>query len=255
VTALRIIRVSRLLRMVKTSEGLRTLLKTLFMSIGNIINTAMLLTLILFTFSVAGMSLFGDIPDGEFINHNVNFKSFYMAMMTLWRAATGESWNGIMHECYEVKGIIAIFFWMLYQLIAYFIFLNVFIAVIGESFNDNQATEDENDILALKKKDIKAFQNTWAKYNPMGEIFMRTIRLPDFLRELPPPLGYQGIRIEETKLNKIIFCLNIRDHHGKVYYPEVMWAIFHSIAGMNDEKVLNCEQIANILKLVKNKYK
>jgi hypothetical protein len=45
----------------------------------------------------------------------------------------------------------------LYQLIAFFIFMNVFIAVIGESFNDNQATEDENDILALKKKDIKAF--------------------------------------------------------------------------------------------------
>ena len=59
VTALRIIRISRLLRMVKTSEGLRTLLKTLFMSIGNIINTALLLFLILFTYSVAGMSLFG----------------------------------------------------------------------------------------------------------------------------------------------------------------------------------------------------
>jgi len=59
VTALRIIRVSRLLRMVKTSEGLRTLLKTLFMSIGNILNTAALLLLIQFTFSVAGMSLFG----------------------------------------------------------------------------------------------------------------------------------------------------------------------------------------------------
>ena len=89
----------------------------------------------------------------------------------------------------------------------------------------------------------------------MGELYMRTIRLPDFLRELPPPLGYQGIRIEESKLNKIIFCLNIRDHHGRVYYHEVMWTIFHSIAGMNDDKVLNCEQITNILKLVKNKYK
>jgi hypothetical protein len=89
----------------------------------------------------------------------------------------------------------------------------------------------------------------------MGELYMRTIRLPDFLRELPPPLGYQGIRIEESKLNKIIFCLNIRDHLGRVYYPEVMWTIFHSIAGMNDDKVLNCEQIINILKLVKSKYK
>jgi hypothetical protein len=156
-TALRIIRVSRLLRMVKTSEGLRTLLKTLFMSLGNIINTALLLILILFTFAVAGMSLFGEIEDDEFLNHNVNFKSFYIAMMTLWRCATGESWNGIMHECFYAQSIVAVCYWLLYQLIAFFIFMNVFIAVIGESFNDNQATEDENDILALKKKDIKAF--------------------------------------------------------------------------------------------------
>jgi len=54
--------------MVKTSEGLRTLLKTLFMSMQNIFNTAALLTLILFTFSVAGMILFGQVPDGEFID-------------------------------------------------------------------------------------------------------------------------------------------------------------------------------------------
>ena len=138
VTALRIMRVSRLFRMVKTSEGLRTLLKTLFMSMSNIINTAALLTLILFTFSVAGMSLFGSVPDGDFIDHNVNFKSFYIAMMTLFRASTGESWNGIMHDCYASENIIAVFFWTAFQLMSFFIFMNVFIAVIGESFDDNQ---------------------------------------------------------------------------------------------------------------------
>jgi hypothetical protein len=62
-----------------------------------------------------------------------------------------------MHECFYAQSIVAVCYWLLYQLIAFFIFMNVFIAVIGESFNDNQATEDENDILALKKKDIKAF--------------------------------------------------------------------------------------------------
>lgn len=87
--------------MVKTSEGLRSLLKTLYMSLGNILNTASLLTLILFTFSVAGMSLFGNIQYGDFINNNANFTSFYLSMTTLWRASTGESWNGIMHDCYD----------------------------------------------------------------------------------------------------------------------------------------------------------
>jgi hypothetical protein len=62
-----------------------------------------------------------------------------------------------MHECTNSEGFISVAYWLLFQLISFFIFMNVFIAVIGESFNDNQATEDENDILALKKKDIKAF--------------------------------------------------------------------------------------------------
>jgi hypothetical protein len=109
--------------------------------------------------------------------------------------------------------------------------------------------------LSLKKKDIKSFQHCWARYNPEGEHYMKTKRLPEFLRALPPPLGYNGIRIEDSKLNKIIFCLNIRDHKGEIYYPEVMWAIFHSIVGINDEQVNNCEQIKIILKIVKRKYK
>jgi hypothetical protein len=129
-TALRIIRVARLLRMVKTSVGLRTLLKTLYMSLGNIINTALLLFLILFTFSVAGMSLFGtmglkgyshvsnqpivEFDSFEMINHNVNFRSFYISFMTLWRAATGESWNGIMHDCFNSTGMVAIVFWIMF---------------------------------------------------------------------------------------------------------------------------------------------
>jgi len=68
--------------------------------------------LILFTFTVAGMNLFGNIQEGDEINKNANFSSFYLAMMTLWRACTGESWNGIMHDCQKEVGIIAVFYWL-----------------------------------------------------------------------------------------------------------------------------------------------
>ena len=50
-----------------------------------------------------------------------------------------------------------------------------------------------NDVLSVKKKDLKNFVNTWAKFNPGGEYMMKTLRLPSFLLELPPPLGYKGI--------------------------------------------------------------
>jgi len=34
-----------------------------------------------------------------------------------------------------------------------------------------------------------------------------------------------------------------------------MWSIFHSIAGMNDENILKCDQVMNVVKEAKNKYK
>ena len=58
-TAFRIIRVARLLRMVKASKSLQALLKTLYLSLNNIANVGLLFLLLLFTFSVAGMDLFG----------------------------------------------------------------------------------------------------------------------------------------------------------------------------------------------------
>jgi hypothetical protein len=62
VAPLRIIRVMRLFRLIKVSEGLRSLLKTVIMSMANIFTTGLLLILLLFTFAIVGMSLFGDSP-------------------------------------------------------------------------------------------------------------------------------------------------------------------------------------------------
>jgi len=256
VTALRIIRVARLLRMIKTSKGLRHLLKTLYMSLGNIVNVGLLMFLIFFTFAVAGMGLFGSVPHGKFINKNTNFESFYLGVMTLFRASTGESWNGIMHDTSAGgKTILSVIFWVSFVLIAFFIFMNVFIAVIYENFNDIMSSEDPKDVLNLKRKDIKNFLNTWAQIVPNGAHMMPTIKFAEFLRKLPPPLGFKDLNMDDAKLNRIIQCFNIRDHQGEVYFPEVMWVIFHSVAGNNDTKVHNCEPVINLMKQLKRKYK
>ena len=83
---------------------------------------------------------------------------------------------------------------------------------------------------------------------------MPSSKFPGFLMELPPPLGYKGLKIEPQKLKKIIYCLNIRDHEGRTYFPEALWAIFHSIMGNNDEKVANCETVLRIMKTLKKTY-
>ena len=73
ITALRVIRVARLLRMVKSSEGLRSLLKTLYLSLENILTVASLLVLLFFTFSVAGITLFGNMNYDDAFNNDINF--------------------------------------------------------------------------------------------------------------------------------------------------------------------------------------
>ena len=100
VSALRIIRVMRLFRLIKVSDSLRSLLKTVIISMANIFTTALLLLLLLFTFSIVGMSLFGDQPDGDSYDENANFRTFYNSMLLLFRCSTGEAWNSVMHETY-----------------------------------------------------------------------------------------------------------------------------------------------------------
>lgn len=81
-------------------------------------------------------------------------------------------------------------------MITHYILINVFIAVIYDSFNDVKASEDENEVLSLKRKDIKAFVRTWAVFCPNGEHYMKTTQFSAFLMKLPPPLGYEGHKIE-----------------------------------------------------------
>ena len=65
-----------------------------------VFSVPMFFMLIIFTYAVAGMTLFGEIDKGEMINlENLNFKSFYLSINALIRSATGESWNQIMHDC------------------------------------------------------------------------------------------------------------------------------------------------------------
>lgn len=70
---------------------------------------------------------------------------------------------------------------MAFELITHYVFLNVFIAVIYDSFNDVKASENESDVLSLKRKDIKAFVRTWAIFCPTGNPWMKTITFPAFL--------------------------------------------------------------------------
>lgn len=188
-TAFRIVRVARLLRMLKTSRELQMLLKTLYLAFGNIVNVCLLFMLVIFTFTIAGMDLFGDIKEGEekFIHEECNFLTFYSGVMLLVRTSTGESWNGLMHDTARKRPLLAHLYWVTFIFCGFFIYVNVLIAVIFEEYcNANYKGDDiDPSTITLKQKDIDAFLKTWAIYDPLGDLEMKTYLFPEFLMQLP----------------------------------------------------------------------
>ena len=115
------------------------------------------------------------------MNGDANFQTFYLAISTLFRCATGETWNIIMHDCYYSVGVVSILFWLAFELITKYTFLNVFIAVVYENFMSVKASELESDLLSLRRRDIKNFIKTWSMFCPNGEHYMKTAKFPAFL--------------------------------------------------------------------------
>jgi hypothetical protein len=60
-----------------------------------------------------------------------------MGIMMMIRASTGGAWTDLMHEMREEMGISSVFFWVSFVVGVQLILMNVFIAVIGESFDAN----------------------------------------------------------------------------------------------------------------------
>ncbi len=50
-------------------------------------------------------------------------------------------------------------------MVTFFIFMNVFIAVIYEEFINVKETDENSNLLSLKKSDIEAFVTTWARFD------------------------------------------------------------------------------------------
>ena len=91
-------RVARVLRLIKSSKGLRSLLTALLLSLPAMANLSGIFLIVMFLYTVLGMQLFGHIKFGDYLNEDANFCTFGTAFLTMFRCATGESWNGIMHD-------------------------------------------------------------------------------------------------------------------------------------------------------------
>lgn len=247
-TLLRIVRVARVFRLVRTSQGLLTLFKTLLFSFPSLVNVGTVLLLVYFIYAVVAMNLFADIRRGEFLTEDANFESFFVTMITLFRMSTGESYNGIMHDCmveepYCIEGVNCGIDWfppiyfVSFFVLTSFILLNLLVAIILDNFNDTVAMDEGREGFTLTDRDMEMFQQIWSKYDPGATRFIPVANMVNVLLELNYPLGLKntpGVKHSLTlrkRARGLLIEMEIPEHEGRVHFHEALTALARHACG------------------------
>ncbi|XP_051890436.1 sodium channel protein para-like [Pristis pectinata] len=221
----RIVRLARLLRLVRSLKGIRKLLFTLVISIPALFNIGLLLGLVMFIYSILGMSLFRDLPRESPINDMVNFETFGNSMMLLFRLTTAAAWNEILHvmiNSHVQRQFVSITYMTSYIVVANIVIINMYVAVILENFHEAQ----EQELAGVTDEDVDMFYEVWSNYDVKATQFITYEQLSDFLNELKSPL-----RIPKPNAVKLA-ALNLPLTDGnKLHCLDVLEALSAVIVG------------------------
>ncbi|KAJ0016141.1 hypothetical protein NQD34_014431 [Periophthalmus magnuspinnatus] len=202
---IRLARIGRILRLIKGAKGIRTLLFALMMSLPALFNIGLLLFLIMFIFSIFGMSNFAYVKKGAGIDDIFNFETFGGSIICLFQITTSAGWDGLLlpmlnreapdcdptfeHPGTDVRGDcgspgMGMMFFCSYIIISFLVVVNMYIAIILENFN--VAQEESGD--ALCEDDFEMFNETWEKFDTEGTQYIEYSQLFVFCDALQEPL-------------------------------------------------------------------
>uniref|UniRef100_H0XZP2 Sodium channel protein n=1 Tax=Otolemur garnettii TaxID=30611 RepID=H0XZP2_OTOGA len=244
---IRLARIGRVLRLIRGAKGIRTLLFALMMSLPALFNIGLLLFLVMFIYSIFGMSNFAYVKKESGIDDMFNFETFGNSIICLFEITTSAGWDGLLNpilnsgppDCdpdlenpgSSVKGdcgnpSIGICFFCSYIIISFLIVVNMYIAIILENFN--VATEESSEPLC--EDDFEMFYETWEKFDPDATQFIAYSRLSDFVDTLQEPL-----RI--AKPNKIkLITLDLPMVPGdKIHCLDILFALTKEVLGDSGE--------------------
>ncbi|KAH1176852.1 hypothetical protein KIL84_010554, partial [Mauremys mutica] len=157
-SVLRSFRLLRVFKLAKSWPTLNTLIKIIGNSVGALGNLTLVLAIIVFIFAVVGMQLFGEkyaeecCKISDDCKPRWHFKDFFHSFLIIFRILCGE-WIETMWSCMVVvdkRLCLPVF--LLVMVIGNLVVLNLFIALLLNSFSaDNlQAPEDDGEMNNLK---------------------------------------------------------------------------------------------------------
>ncbi|XP_034045743.1 LOW QUALITY PROTEIN: sodium channel protein type 4 subunit alpha B [Thalassophryne amazonica] len=200
----RLARIGRVLRLIRGAKGIRTLLFALMMSLPALFNIGLLLFLIMFIYSIFGMSNFAYVKKEGMMDDMFNFENFGNSMICLFTITTSAGWDGLLSPIMNmppdcdphvenpgtlVRGncgspAVGIVFFTTYIIMSFLVVVNMYIAIILENFN--VATEESSE--PLSEDDFEMFYETWEKFDPDATHFIQYSMLSEFCDTLQDPL-------------------------------------------------------------------
>ncbi|KAG9343830.1 hypothetical protein JZ751_013211 [Albula glossodonta] len=244
---IRLARIGRVLRLIRGAKGIRTLLFALMMSLPALFNIGLLLFLIMFIFSIFGMSNFGYVQKMAGIDDMFNFETFGNSIICLFMITTSAGWDGLLlpimssgpPDCdpylenpgSDVRGncgspAVGIVFFCSYIIMSFLVVVNMYIAIILENFN--VATEESADPLC--EDDFDMFYETWEKFDPDATQFVDYSRLSEFCDTLQDPL-----RIPKPNTIKLITMDLPMVPGDKIHCLDILLALTAEVLGESEE--------------------
>eukprot|EP00759_Apiculatamorpha_spiralis_P019555 PhF_6_TR25482/c0_g1_i1/m.35418 len=243
ISTLRLIRVLRLLRVVKSFGNVQALLRTLILSLPSFTNIAAIIGLIFFIFAVLGMNAFGVVYRDENslgLDRNANFDNFVNSFLLLMRVVTADGWTVLMYDCRttnprrchpEIGGCGsrwgAVIFFDLIILFCMYMLLNLFIAVIMDSF-EVIVTVD----IPVNDKHVGAFYRLWQTYDTGNTLTIPASSMVPFLSDIGKctPLGFKPDCNTWAKQMNFIKHLHVPvDDEGRVKLEGLLGALIQGV--------------------------
>lgn len=238
----RVFRVGRILRLVKSAKGIRTLLFSLAVSMPALFNIGLLLFLVMFIYSIFGMSFFMHVAHTKGIDDMFNFETFFRSMIILFQISTSAGWSdaldGLMNEeecnstatdfrpngdCGNVGQ--AIVFLVTYLVISFLVVINMYIAVILENFS--QATEDVQQ--GLTQDDFDMYYEVWERFDEKATQYIPLEQLSEFVDTLEVPLRLPAPNVYKLVTLDIPIC-----DGDKVHCVDILDALTKNFLGTQE---------------------
>ncbi|XP_035271203.1 voltage-dependent R-type calcium channel subunit alpha-1E isoform X2 [Anguilla anguilla] len=239
---LKLFRAARLIKLLRQGYTIRILLWTFVQSFKALPYVCLLIAMLFFIYAIIGMQVFGNIQlqnDRPISPHN-NFKTFFSALMLLFRSATGESWQEIMLACLEGQKCendtsitspsdhscgtdFAYVYFVSFIFFSSFLMLNLFVAVIMDNFE--YLTRDSS---ILGPHHLDEFVRIWGEYDraACGRIHYKDMY--KVVRTISPPLGFGKNCPYRVACKRLVLMNMPVDEEMSVHFTSTLMALIRT---------------------------